>query len=62
MKMIDADALIEAHYEACLKDPSKVFEAWSLKLMEEAPTASPDLSEYSDKLWKAAYERGKATG
>ena len=23
------------------------------------PSAQPDLSEYSDKLWKAAYERGK---
>lgn len=25
-----------------------------------APTAQPDLSSYSDKLWRAAYERGKA--
>jgi len=24
------------------------------------PSAEPDMSEYSDKLWKAAYERGKA--
>lgn len=24
------------------------------------PSTQPDLSEYSDKLWKAAYERGKA--
>ena len=24
------------------------------------PSAQPDMSEYSDKLWKAAYERGKA--
>ena len=23
------------------------------------PSAQPDMSEYSDKLWKAAYERGK---
>lgn len=23
------------------------------------PSAQPDLSEYSDKLWRAAYERGK---
>ena len=24
------------------------------------PSAQPDLSSYSDKLWRAAYERGKA--
>lgn len=24
------------------------------------PTVQPDLSDYSDRLWKAAYERGKA--
>ena len=24
------------------------------------PSAQPDLSGYSDRLWKAAYERGKA--
>ena len=24
------------------------------------PSAQPDLSEYSDKLWRNAYERGKA--
>lgn len=23
------------------------------------PSAQPDLSEYSDKLWRAAYERGR---
>ena len=26
------------------------------------PPASPDLSTFSDKLWKIAYERGKAEG
>ena len=26
------------------------------------PPASPDLSNFSDKLWKIAYERGKAEG
>ena len=30
-----------------------------LKLLRDLPSAQPDLSEYSDKLWKAAYERGK---
>lgn len=27
---------------------------------EQLPSAQPDLSSYSDKLWRAAYERGKA--
>lgn len=30
------------------------------KVLNDIPSAQPDLSEYSDKLWKAAYERGKA--
>lgn len=31
-----------------------------LQLIKQLPSAQPDLSGYSDKLWKAAYERGKA--
>ena len=27
--------------------------------LETVPPAQPDLSAYSDKLWRAAYERGK---
>ena len=30
------------------------------KRLKELPSAETDLSEYSDKLWKNAYERGKA--
>ena len=30
------------------------------KPLKELPSAQPDLSSYSDKLWRAAYERGKA--
>ena len=30
--------------------------------LEVMPSAQPDLSEYSDKLWRTAYERGKAEG
>ena len=30
------------------------------QIVEALPSAQPDLSEYSDKLWKNAYERGKA--
>jgi len=28
--------------------------------LDDLPSAQPDLSSYSDKLWRAAYERGKA--
>ena len=41
-------------------------EMWSggvnaaIDIIIAVPSAQPDLSEYSDKLWKAAYERGKA--
>ena len=28
--------------------------------LKQLPSAQPDLSEYSDKLWRSAYERGKA--
>ena len=28
--------------------------------LKQMPSAQPDMSEYSDKLWKKAYERGKA--
>lgn len=31
-------------------------------ISEQLTSAQPDLSEYSDKLWKAAYERGKERG
>ena len=31
-----------------------------IESIEILPAAQPDLSEYSDKLWKNAYERGKA--
>lgn len=30
------------------------------KVLNDMPSAQPDLSGYSDRLWKAAYERGKA--
>lgn len=30
----------------------------NINILEMMPSALPDLSEYSDKLWRAAYERG----
>lgn len=29
------------------------------RCIEKLPPAQPDISEYSDKLWRNAYERGK---
>ena len=58
--LISRQAAIDAHYEYCNKHPDAGFPVWSLKILENLPSAQPDLSGYSDKLWKAAYERGKA--
>ena len=33
---------------------------WVAEFIEDLPSASTDLSTFSDKLWKIAYERGKA--
>ena len=30
-----------------------------MRIINELPSAEPDLSEYSDNLWRNAYERGK---
>ena len=57
---ISRQEAIDAHYEYCNKHPDAGFPVWSLKILEDLPSAQPDLSGYSDKLWKAAYERGKA--
>ena len=32
----------------------------TIQMLEQLPSAETDLSEYSDKLWRSAYERGKA--
>lgn len=53
------DALIKADYEftGILSEPrARRFE----QTINALPSAQPDLSEYSDKLWRNAYERGKA--
>ena len=33
---------------------------WAIRQVKALPSAQPDLSSYSDKLWRNAYERGKA--
>ena len=55
---IDRQATIDAVSEAC-EECRGTFARCEEKLLA-LPPAQPDLSEYSDKLWKNAYERGKA--
>ena len=50
-RQVAIDALIE-------RDPNCGID--SAEVIKELPSAQPDLSSYSDKLWRAAYERGKA--
>lgn len=40
MRLIDADALIEAHYQHCNEHhgDTDIFYGWSLELMQNAPT------------------------
>ena len=40
MRLIDADALIEAHYQHCNEHhgDADIFYGWSLELMQNAPT------------------------
>lgn len=69
MRTIDADSLMPLFLEKAntMKDRHgvKLGEEWLLNyndikdVIDNAPTID-DLSEYSDKLWKKAYERGKA--
>lgn len=66
--LISRQAAIDA-----LEEPCKVPDTWSdeyavgerqqwekdVKSLKALPSAQPDLSEYSDRLWRNAYERGK---
>ena len=57
------DAMTEYYWSIMGDEPPKLDEKTALyvdlkQAVKRLPTA--DLSEYSDKLWKTAYERGKA--
>lgn len=67
-------AFCELYPDACRKEECEIYLAIEalhrcseksnrseiVSNIQRHPSAQPDLSEYSDKLWKAAYERGKA--
>ena len=65
MRLIDADALgnkvadLYTEGEEATEADKVVNDV--IDLIENAPTID-DLSNYSDKLWKLAYERGKKEG
>lgn len=57
--LIDRQALIDAFEEEFYTMYSDDYN-YMIKFFNNLPSA--DLSEYSDKLWKTAYERGKRDG
>ena len=57
--LIFRQAAIDAHCELCdMNDKCICIYCKDIERFMNLPTA--DLSEYCDKLWKTAYERGKA--
>lgn len=64
MRPIDADALedkvadLYSEGEEATEGDKVVNDV--IDLIDNAPTIETDMSEYSDKLWQKAYERGKA--
>ena len=43
--LIDRQAAIDAHYEYCNKHPDAGFPVWSLKILEDLPSAQPETHE-----------------
>lgn len=64
-KYIDADALMKEFIDFVRDANNSDFvpvPTWNdaVSLVGSAPTVTTDLSDYSDRLWQAAHERGKA--
>ena len=64
-KQAAIDAVNELRKSPWFNNPQNVYRTEAVDIVErlcikELPSAQPELSEYSDKLWKKAYERGKA--
>ena len=59
------DALRVAYWDDNIqsaKDDPCIVDAltdWAIRQVKALPSAQPDMSEYSSKLWRNAYERGK---
>jgi hypothetical protein len=59
MRLIDADRLLTDRMKSKYYHLPNGDIAIPLIDIEHAPTIEPDLSSYSDKLWRNAYERGR---
>ena len=53
---ISRAAAIEAHYEYCNKHPDAGFPVWSLKILEDLPSAQPEIVRCKDCKWKQGSE------
>lgn len=63
MVLINRQAAIdtaEAMHDRCDTLSVDDYRDMMVEALTVLPSAQPDLSGYSDRLWKAAYERGKA--
>ena len=62
IRLIDADEVIEAIMTKIGSVDTEADKEHAKEIINNIPTVDTDLSGYSDKLWRAAYERGKAEG
>lgn len=51
------DALNDEYHGMISDESMKIYQI--VEWLNTLPSAQPDMSEYSDKLWRNAYERGK---
>ena len=56
---ISRNAAIDAHYEYCNKHPDAGFPVWSLKILEDLPSAQPEMIREIRK-WINSGNRGNA--
>lgn len=57
--LISRKAAIDAHYEYCNKHPDAGFPVWSLKILEDLPSAQPEMIREIRK-WINSGNRGNA--
>ena len=51
--LISRKAVIDAHYEYCNKHPDAGFPVWSLKILEDLPSAQPEIIHCQNcKHWR----------
>ena len=58
--VISRQAAIDAHYEYCNKHPDAGFPVWSLKILEDLPSAQPEIVRckecvYADENYHCDY-------